>query len=74
MYTVWFSDLEKVLKVFHEKLPHVVTFCSLGGNAYGDFLIKTDMATYCVRPSDLSVWRLDKNNKNCHWGEWVKVE
>lgn len=71
MYTVWFSDLEKVLKVFHEKFPHIVTFCSLGGNAYGDFLIKTDTATYCVHHSDFSVWRLEKD---CHWGHWVEVE
>ena len=40
-------------------------------NAYGDFLIKTDTATYIVRHSDFSVWRLEKD---CRWGHWVEVE
>lgn len=71
MYTVWFSDLNKVVQALQAKVPTCVTFCSLGGNAYGDFLIKTDTATYCVRHSDWSVWRLEKD---CRWGHWVEVE
>lgn len=71
MYNVWFSDLEKVLKVFHEKFPHIVTFSAIEGNAYGDFIIRTASNKYLVKHSDFSVWRLDHS---CRWGNWVEVE
>ena len=69
-YSVWFCDLEKVLKTFREKCPQVKTFTSVEGNAYGDFVIKSSTGdTYIVKHSDFSIWHRDENWKN----KWVEI-
>ena len=49
MYSVWFQDLKKVLEQLKKKVPEVQTFCSIEGNAYGDFVVKTSSKTYIVK-------------------------
>ena len=61
MYRVWFQDLEKALKVFQEKVPCDL-FCSIQGNAHGDFVFYIDeLDTYIVKHDDFSVWKLIRN-------------
>lgn len=69
MYSVWFSDLEKALQVLKEK-THMVTFCSIEGNADGDFIIKDNICTYLIKTSDFSIWYLDGDWK---YGKWVSI-
>jgi len=71
MYSVWFCDLEEVLYQLKKKLPYFVTFCSIQGNANGDFVIKDDTNTYIVKHTDFSIWHLEGD-----WctGKWVEVK
>lgn len=71
MYSVWFCDLEKVLPQLKKKLPHFVTFCSIQGNANGDFVIKDDTNTYIVKHTDFSIWHLEGDWRT---GKWVEVK
>jgi predicted Rdx family selenoprotein len=69
-YSVWFYDLDKVLKVFREKCPQVQTFTSIEGNAYGDFVIRSSTGgVYIIKHSDFSIWHRDENWKNNKWTE-----
>lgn len=62
MYRVWFDDLEKALAAVRSKTAHAL-FCSISGNACGDFVFKIDEdTTYIVKHEDFSVWR--------DWGDW----
>lgn len=71
MYPVFFSDLEKVLCQLKKKLPNLMTFCSIQGNANGDFVIKDGTNTYIVIHTGFSVWRLEGDWRN---GKWVEIE
>lgn len=72
MYSVWFCDLEKVLYQLKKKLPDFTTFCSIQGNANGDFVIEDDTNTYIVKHTDFSIWHFEgfwKGN-----GKWVEIK
>ena len=71
MYSVWFCDLPKVLEALRKKLPNLTTFCSISGNADGDFIVKNETDKWIVKHNDFSVWHLDKTLG--HYGEWVEV-
>ena len=67
---VWFSDLDKVVKVFREKVPQAELFNSISGNIYGDFLIETSgNNTYIVTHDTLKVYQLKKDTYK--WEEVV---
>lgn len=72
MYSVWFCNLEKAIKALNNKLPNLQTFCSIEGNAHGDFVIKNETDTWIVSHKDFSVWHLEKGKYK--WGDWVEVE
>lgn len=63
MFTVWFCDVQKVIKAIQKKVPNLTTFCAIEGNAYGDFIIRDDTDTWLVKHDDFSVWYLDKIEK-----------
>lgn len=71
MYSVWFCDLEKAIKVFRKVCPHFETFTSIYGNAYGDFVIKYNNDSYIVKHSDFSVWRFEGGDWRT--GKWVRI-
>lgn len=60
MYSVWFCDLKKVIEVMENIFPNFLTFCSIEGNCYGDFVIKTDTNTYIIKHEDYSIWKLNE--------------
>lgn len=69
MYRVWFQDLEKALKVFQEKVPCDL-FCSIKGNAWGDFVFYIDETdTYIVKHDNFTVWKLLTNGVCQQWEE-----
>lgn len=70
-YSVWFCDLEKAIKALKEKEPNLETFNSIEGNAYGDFIIKTDTDEWIVKHRDFSVWHKEKGQHK--WGDWVEL-
>lgn len=70
MYSVWFVDLQKAIEVFMLKTHHF-TFCSIEGNAHGDFVIKTANDTWIVKHNDFSVWHLEPGKYK--WGDWIEV-
>lgn len=72
MYSVWFCDLPKVIEAINKKLPNLVTFCSIEGNAYGDFVVKNETDTWIVKHDDFSVWYLGRTLAD--YGEWVEVK
>lgn len=72
MFSVWFCDLEKAIKALREKVPNLSTFCSIEGNVYGDFVIKSNDDTWIVKHNDFSVWHLEAGRYK--WGDWVEVE
>ena len=63
MFTVWFCDVQKVIKAIQKKVPNLTTFCAIEGNAYGDFIIRDNTDTWLVKHDDFSVWYLDKIEK-----------
>lgn len=71
MYSVWFQDLEKVIQVMKEKIPTMTTFCSINGNACGDFVIKDETETYIVGHRNFTIWHLEGDWKT---GKWVEVK
>ena len=70
MYSVWLCDLEKALEVLKEK-THMLTFCSIEGNAHGDFIIKDGYCTYLVKHTDFSIWYREGDWKT---GKWISVD
>lgn len=70
MYSVWFDDAIKAIQVVREKFPNMTTFNSIEGNAYGDFVIKTDTSIYIVKHTDFSIWYSTGDWKN---NKWVKA-
>lgn len=72
MYSVYFSDLKKAIEVFNNKIPNLVTFCSIEGNIHGDIIIHNETDTWIVRHNDFSVWHLERGKNR--WGDWVEVE
>lgn len=69
MYRVWFQDLEKALKVFQEKVPCDM-FCSIQGNAWGDFVFYIDKTdTYIVKHDDFTVWKSIRDGICTQWEE-----
>lgn len=68
MYSVYFQDLPLVLKALAKKLPNLTTFCSIEGNAYGDFVIKDDTNTWVVNYNDFTVWQIVKSKE-----KWVRL-
>lgn len=62
---VWFSDLEKALAAFHEKLPEIQLFNSIEGNIYGDFLITYGKDKYIVVKETWKVYKF--NNDAYRW-------
>lgn len=71
MYSVWFCDLEKAVAAINAKRPNLATFCSIEGNADGDFVIKNETDTYIVRHTDFSVWHREGDWRT---GKWVEVK
>ncbi len=71
MYSVWFSDCQKVIETLKNKCPNLLTFCSIEGNVFGDFIIKDETCTYLVKHSDFSVWYLNGDWKN---GKWTEIK
>lgn len=69
MYSVWFNDLEAVILKVKEKLPNMATFGEIKGNAYGDFVIKSDTDTYIVKHDDLSIWHMEGDWRSKKWVE-----
>lgn len=72
MYSVYFCDLKKAIEVFNNKIPNLVTFCSIEGNIHGDIIIHNETDTWIVRHNDFSVWHLERGKNR--WGDWVEVE
>lgn len=70
MYSVWFEDLEKAICEFRTHLPHIKTFTSIEGNAYGDFVIKTDTKTFIVSHKNFIIW---KSSGDWRDNEWTPV-
>ena len=70
-YSVWFCDLEKAVKALRAKVPNLETFNSIEGNAYGDFLVKTDTEKWIIKHRDFSVWHEEKGKHK--WGNWVEL-
>lgn len=70
MYRVWFDDLEKAIAALRKVMKDEL-FCSISGNAYGDFVFKIDEErTYIVKHDDFSVWRNRSNDwRNPDWRE-----
>ena len=62
---VWFSDLEKALDAFYEKLPDIELFNSIEGNIYGDFLITYGNEKYIIVKGIWKVYRF--NNDAYRW-------
>ena len=79
MYRVWFKDLEKAVAALREVVKDEL-FCSISGNAYGDFVFKmNDDVTYIVkhlyrRNGDIEfhVWRNFGDWKEPDWREILK--
>ena len=70
MYRVWFCDLERAIAAFREKVKTDL-FCSIVGNAYGDFVFHIDEnKEYIVKHNDFSVWELKNGWKD---GKWVQL-
>lgn len=72
MYSVWFCDLPKVIEAINKKLPNLTTFCSIEGNAFGDFVIHNGTDTWIVKHDDFSVWHLERTL--AEHKEWVEVK
>lgn len=72
MFSVWFCDLPKVIEVINKKLPNLATFCSIEGNASGDFVIHNETDTWIVKHNDFSVWHLGRTLAD--YGEWVEIK
>lgn len=70
-YSVWFCDLEKAVEALKTKVPNLETFNSIEGNAYGDFLVKTDTEKWIIKHRDFSVWHEEKGKNK--WGDWVEL-
>lgn len=69
MYRVWFSDLEKAIKVFREKV-HDPLFASIRGNIYGDFIFQLDDdTTYLVNHFNFTIWQNCGDWRNPDWQE-----
>ena len=69
MYRVWFDDLEKAIIAVRSKTSRDL-FCSIRGNAYGDFIFQMDDETkYIVKHDDFSVWRDFGDQRNPDWRE-----
>lgn len=71
MYSVWFCDLEKAIKAFHEKFPYWETFNSIKGNADGDFVFRCGADSFIVKHTNFSVWKYEGSWKDD--GKWVEV-
>ncbi len=71
MYSVLFKDLEKVIQVMKEKVPTMTTFCSINGNANGDFVVRNETEVYIVKHTDFSILHREDDWKN---GKWVEVK
>ena len=66
MYRVWFDDLEKAITALRKVMKDEL-FCSISGNADGDFVFKIDEErTFIVKYDDFSVWR--------NFGDWRKPD
>jgi hypothetical protein len=69
MYRVWFDDLEKAIAALR-KVERDALFCSISGNAYGDFVFEiAEGITYIVKHNDFSVWRNVGDWRNPDWRE-----
>lgn len=71
MYSVWFCDCTKAIEAMREKVPNMVTFCSIHGNVNGDFVIKDNTNIYIVKHKDFSVWRLEGSWRT---GNWIEIK
>lgn len=72
MYRVWFEDLQKAVIIFRARTGHDL-FCSVSGNAYGDFVFKiNEDTTYIVKHTDFSVWENCGDWRNPEWKEIKK--
>lgn len=70
MYRVWFDDLEKAIAVFRKEVGDDL-FCSIRGNAYGDFVFTIgEDIEYVVKHNDFSIWR---NYGTWREPNWVKI-
>lgn len=68
-FRVWFDDLEKAIAALRSKMSDDL-FCSISGNAYGDFVFKIDDGiTYIVKHGDFSVWKNFGDWRNPDWKE-----
>ena len=68
---MWFSDLEKALKVFREKCPECETFEGLEGNIYGDFIIRvTGNTIYLITHETFKIYRHERKGDD---NKWVRV-
>lgn len=72
MYSVWFCDLEKAIKVFRETFPMRDTFNSIKGNANGDFIFECDPDSFIVKHTDFSIWKFEGPWKK--GGRWIKIK
>lgn len=71
MYSVWLNDLPNVITALHQKLPYLSTFCSIEGNANGDYVVRNETDTWIVKHKTFTVWHLDRSKKN--WGIWIEI-
>ena len=69
MYSVWFIDLEEVIYQLKKKLPDFTTFCSIRGNANGDFIVESETEKYIVKHTDFSIWKQVGDWKTGKWEE-----
>lgn len=69
MYRIRFDDLEKAIAAFRKVVPDEL-FCSISGNAYGDFIFEiSEDIKYTVKHNDFSVRRNDSSVWR-NFGDW----
>ena len=58
MFNIWTQDIYAALAVLKEKCPNRLLVNCIGGNYYGDVLIKTEDAhfTYKVKEKELYIY------------------
>ena len=66
MNCIWFSDLEKAIKVLRYAVPFF-TFGDIRKNPHNDFIFSIDgVMSYLVKCDDFSVWQIPKDG-NERW-------
>lgn len=70
MYNVYFHELTEAIKLLQEKVPSLVHFISINGNAYNDIIFNTEEGKFKVACCPRKVFR---HVGSWREGGWVEV-